>query len=228
MLKLPLTAFDFDTDSCYNAPAVGPDGSINGGRDPGDAVDSPSQNCRDASYLDANNVYVRTRCNNGWCAHLYGYYMEVDAKSTCSGHRHDWEHVVVWTEGDAARYVAASAHGGYDVRAFDDVQQDNGHAKIVYHRDGSSTHAMRFAKDDGTDEPPENDAGVWFYGGLVSYYGFPSNEIRDAMMGNDWGSGKIDFSDARIADALEAAKGGNDIPLDVGVDESVPGDRVCE
>lgn len=99
-------------DSCYNAPAVSPDGTVNPGRDTCDAVDSPSQNCHEPSYLDSNNIYVRSRCNNNWCALLYGYYYEVDASSTCGGHRHDWEHVVVWTEGGVARYVAASAHGG--------------------------------------------------------------------------------------------------------------------
>lgn len=108
----PLVAFDFDTDSCYNAPAVGPDGSVNPGRDtceitdPGDAVQ-----CRQESYLDSNNVYVRSRTNNGWTAMLFGYYFEVDARSTCGGHRHDWEHVVVWLEGEDIRYEYGATAG---------------------------------------------------------------------------------------------------------------------
>ena len=48
------------------------------------------------------------------------------------------------------------------------------------------------------------------------------------MMGNDWGKGKIDFSDARFADALESAKGKFDIPLDTSTDdESSPGVPSC-
>lgn len=123
------------------------------------------------------------------------------------------------------RYVAASAHGDYDVRPIDECLQENGHPKIVYHKDGISTHAMRFAKDD--DEPPENHKGAWFYGDIVDYYGFPSGDIRDSMINNDWGSGKIDFSDERIAEALEKAKGDNDIPLDTTYDEDGTTDRPC-
>lgn len=189
--------------------------------DPGDA--GP---CRQQSYLDGNNVYVRSRTNNGWTAMLYGYYFETDVKAVCAGHRHDWEHVVVWLEGEEIRYVAASAHGDYNVRPIDEVLQDNGHPKIVYHKDGSSTHCMRFAKEDD-DNPVENHNDEWFYGDIVDYYGFPTNEVRDAMMDNDWGSGKIDFADDRIAEALKKAKGGNDIPLDTGVDEDGSTDRPC-
>lgn len=220
-------AFDFDTDSCYNAPAVDGDGNVNPGRDtceiedPGDA-----SICRQPSYLDNNNVYVRSRTNNGWTAQLWGYYFETDAKGTCSGHRHDWEHVVVWIEGDTVRYVAASAHGDYDVRPIDEVLQVNGHPKIVYHKDGGSTHAMRFAKEDD-DIPVENHSGDWFFGGIVDYYGFPSTEVRDSMLNNDWGDGKIDFKDDRFAEALDKAKGGNDIPLDTGVDDEGTTSRPC-
>lgn len=75
--------------------------------------------------------------------------------------------------------------------------------------------------------PVENHNGGWFYGGLFDYYGFPSAEVRDAMMNNDWGSGKVGFSDERIAEALDTAKGGNDIPLDTGVDEERSTDEPC-
>lgn len=208
---------------------MGSDGSVNPGRDtcdiqdPGNAVE-----CRQQSYLDANNVYVRSRTNNGWTALLFGYYFEVDHKETCGGHRHDWEHVVVWVEGTTIRYVAASAHGGYDVRSVDEIMMEGDHPKIVYHRDGSSTHAMRFAQEDD-DTPVENHTGSWFYGGVIDYYGFPTEDLRSAMLGNDWGSGKIDFSDERIAEALDKAKGGNDIPLDTGVDdEGTIGNNPCQ
>ncbi|KAG9251824.1 NLP4 protein [Emericellopsis atlantica] len=219
-------AFDFDMDSCYNAPAVDPTGAVNPGRSTCD-IKNPNNavECRVPSYLHNNNVYVRSRTNSGWTAQMYGYYFEVDHKETCSGHRHDWEHVVVWLEGDVVRYVAASAHGDYEVRPVQDALEVNGHTKIVYHRDGSSTHAMRFAKEG--DEPPENHGGSWFYGGLVDYYGFPNDDVRAAMLANDWLPGKIDFSDVRFADALELAKGGYDIPLDVGRDDEGTTYRPC-
>lgn len=52
-------AFDFDTDSCYNTPAIGPDGK------PAEGLEGKHVGvidwCRDESDLDNNNVYVRTR-----------------------------------------------------------------------------------------------------------------------------------------------------------------------
>lgn len=112
------------------------------------------------------------------------------------------------------------------MRSIDDVLQDNGHPEIVYHKDGGNTHAMRFAKEEDGEEI-ENHTGKWYYGTLVDYYGFPTRELRDAMMDNDWGNGKIDFSDARIAEALEKAKGDYDIPLDTGSDEEGSTDNPC-
>lgn len=215
-------------DSCYNVPAIGSDGSLNTGMDPCEITaiqPDLSKGCREPGDLDNNNVYSRTRCNNGWCAYMYGYYMQLDGKGHCDGHRHDWEHVVVWTEGETIRYVAAGAHAGYDVRAIDDVMQDNGHPKIVYHKDGTSTHAFRFAKDG--DDPPENAKGSWFYGTVVSYFGFPNAELRDSMLTHDWEKGHIDFTDEKFPVALDSAKGGNDIPLDVNVDDEGTTDRPC-
>lgn len=213
-------------DSCYNVPAIGTDGTLNPGRDPCDQMDGPSAGCREPGDLDNNNVYARTRCNNGWCAYMYAYYMQVDARELCGGHRHDWEHVVVWVEGEDVRYVSAGAHAGYDVRKIEDVLLDNGHPKIVYHKDGTSTHAMRFAKEED-DNPVENARGAWFYGAVVSYYGFPTAELRDKMCAQDWGKGHIDFIDVSFSSALDSAKGGNDIALDTTYDEDGTTGRPC-
>lgn len=65
---------DFDSDSCYNTPAIGPDGTINPGLDHNSV--GLSTGCHDLSDLQNNNVYSRARCNNRWCAYLYGYYFE--------------------------------------------------------------------------------------------------------------------------------------------------------
>jgi len=69
-------SMDFDTDGCYNVPAVNAQGATTAGL-PHNFV-SASSDCRDASDLDNNNVYVRSRCNNGYCVHIYDYYFEKD------------------------------------------------------------------------------------------------------------------------------------------------------
>jgi hypothetical protein len=93
---------DFDKDGCYPAPAIGADGTINGGLNIGGDVNGE---CRDAPDLDNTNAYSRSKCNNGWCAVMYGYYFEKDQKATgvvgpSGGHKHDWERVVVWVQGE--------------------------------------------------------------------------------------------------------------------------------
>ncbi|KAI2465542.1 NPP1-domain-containing protein [Annulohypoxylon bovei var. microspora] len=198
-------AMDFDKDSCYNTPAIDAQGDIAPGLSTNNAAGGAG--CRDASDLVNNNVYSRQRCNSGWCAYLYDYYMEKDTKYENApiggGHRHEWEHIVIWIKDDQLEYVAASRHGSYTVKDKNDaaVQIDSGtHAKVVYHKDGASTHAFRFPKTDGTDEPPENHSGKCY----------------------DFGTATIVFKDATFADNLKKAAPSG-IQFDFGRDEDSPG-----
>ncbi|CAJ2510258.1 Uu.00g061580.m01.CDS01 [Anthostomella pinea] len=192
-------AMDFDTDSCYNTPAIGIDGSV--------AVGLPVMNknpdgCHDISDLDNNNVYVRQRCNNGYCAYIYDYYFQKDSAGDIfhQGHRHDWEHIVVWVKDDQATHVAVSQHEGFEVREAKDLRWDGDHPKVIYHRNGGSTHCFRFARED--DDRIENAKGVWFYGALVDYMGSPGH-LRETLM--TWDFAKIAINDQRLEDALQRA-----------------------
>jgi hypothetical protein len=195
-------AYDYDTDGCYPTAAIGPDGTINGGLEPSGALNGE---CRDSWDLDSTNGYSRAACNNGWCAIMYGLYFEKDQAvegSGLGGHRHDWEHVVVWVENDQARYVATSAHGDFNVYAGDEIQWDGTHPKIVYHKDGISTHAFRPA---GTgDEPPENHYGTWQYPALVGWNGYPDG-LRDILSTADFGSATFGLSDGNFSSHLAGA-----------------------
>ncbi|MFM9373689.1 NPP1 family protein [Streptomyces sp. Da 82-17] len=195
-------AYDYDTDGCYPTPAIGPDGTVNGGLQPGGAVNGQ---CHDASDLDNTNGYARAKCNNGWCAILYGLYFEKDqavAGSGLGGHRHDWEHVAVWVKDGRAEYVSTSAHGKFDVYPRDQIQWDGTHPKIVYHKDGIGTHAFRPAG--GNDEPPENHHGTWQFPALVGWNGYPPG-LRDKLSAHDFGSANFGLKDASYADHLAAA-----------------------
>ncbi|TGJ82298.1 hypothetical protein E0Z10_g6480 [Xylaria hypoxylon] len=219
-------AMDFDTDGCYNTPAIGPDGTINPGLD--NKNTGLSSSCHDLSDLQNNNVYSRARCNNNWCAYIYGYYFEkeyalnpllslmpiTDSKHDSVvlpylpfdlGHRNDWEHIVVWAQGGVAKYVAASQHGGYEIKAASDVRWDGTHPKMVYHKDGVSSHAFRFANQD--DDSIENATGGWFYGDLVSWNGFPSTALRDKLSAYDFGSANLALKDGSFAGNLDKARG---------------------
>lgn len=49
-------------------------------------------------------------------------------------------------------------------------------AKIVYHKDGGFTHAMRFAVP--SDEAIENHTGHWFKGALIGWNGWLNIGLR--------------------------------------------------
>jgi hypothetical protein len=100
---------DFDKDGCYNTAAI----DANGRRNPGIMKSfSPSKNCRNKKQLLNSNVYSRKRCNHGYCAIMYEYYFEKDQATGLSGHKHDWENIVVFTKGDreVVRIAATEEH----------------------------------------------------------------------------------------------------------------------
>lgn len=181
-------AMDFDKDGCYNVPAIDAKGNLAQGLPEGNV--SPSSGCHDLSDLDNNNVYVRTRCENDWCLHMYDYYFEKDVAEI--GHRHDWEHIGVWTHNGNLWRVYASAHGGWSGKEAGKMRMDGTHPKIVYHKDEPATHAFRFAEEH--DEDPENGKNIWFRGSLVNYDGFPGN-TRDTLFKHDWGDAHIKIKD---------------------------------
>ena len=142
---------------------------------------------------------------------MYDYYFEKDVAFEnildVAGHRHDWEHVVVFVQGGELRLVAVSAHGEYGKKAAGDssLRIDGGtHAKVVYHKDGAGTHAFRFAN--ANDDNIENHKGVWFRGPLVSWAsGFPGN-TRDVLAAHDFGSASLGIKDSSFANQLGRAR----------------------
>ncbi|KAK3985317.1 necrosis inducing protein-domain-containing protein [Cladorrhinum sp. PSN332] len=215
---------DFDTDGCYNVPAIDAQGNIVQGLP--NAWTGLSNDCRDLSDLNNNNVYSRQRCNNGWCVYMYGYYFEKDVAIpyfATGGHRHDWEHITVWVNSttNKAEYVGASQHGNFEIKAAKDVRWDGEHPKIVYHKDGASTHCFRFG--DSSDDKLENHKGVWIRGDLVSYNGFPSTTIRDKLFAHDFGSATIGFKDSTFASHIQKSQHSSITKFDVNLDVGSPG-----
>jgi hypothetical protein len=195
-------AYDYDTDGCYPTPAIGPDGTLNGGLKPTGALNGQ---CRDQIDLDNTNGYARAKCDGGWCAYAYALYFEKDqvVANIQSGHRHDWEHVVVWVQDGQAHFVATSAHGDFTVHPTDTVRWEGTHPKIVYHKDGVGSHAFRLANTN--DEPAENHHHVWQYPTLVGWNGYPAG-VRDKLSNADFGSANFDLKDSRFSAMLEEAK----------------------
>ncbi|RKT88567.1 Necrosis inducing protein (NPP1) [Saccharopolyspora antimicrobica] len=204
-------AFDYDGDGCYPTPAIGPDGTVAEGLKPSGPLDG---DCHDESDLDNTNSYSRAKCDpSGWCAYLYDLYFEKDQAlggvDDVFGHRHDLEHVVVWVHEDRAKYVSTSAHGDYSTYPAENVHWEGTHPKIVYHKDGASTHAFRLAKP---GEEPENHHGTWQYPPLVGWENYPEG-IREKLTSADFGKASLGIKDGAFEDNLAKAKP-DGIPFD--------------
>jgi hypothetical protein len=205
-------AFDYDTDGCYQVPAIGPDGTLNPGLNTTGAVNG---SCRDQSDLDNSQTYSRSKCNNGWCAIIYAGYFEKDQTlNGCCGHRHDFEHVISWVNQSTnqVEFVSNTVHSSVETHPRSEVRFDGTHPKVVYHKDGCcNTHYYRLANSN--DEPPENHYHNWRYPPLVGWDGWPSTALRDKLMNADFGSATIKITDGRFEDLLSASKPAG-IPFD--------------
>jgi len=204
-------AFDYDGDGCYPTPAIGRDGTIAPGLKTTGAVNG---SCHDSWDLDNTNAYSRVKCNNGWCGYIYGLYFEKDqavAGSGLGGHRHDWEHVVVWVQNGTPQFVSTSAHGKYKTYARNQLPWDEtgNHPKVIYHKDGASTHCFRIA---GFGEQPENHKGTWQYPPLVGWDNYPAG-LRDKLTSADFGSAQFGLREGSFNGELSKAKPAS-IPFD--------------
>ncbi|GHG84996.1 NPP1 family protein [Streptomyces lanatus] len=203
-------AYDYDGDGCYATAAIGTDGTLNPGLKLGGDVNGK---CHDYAQLANANTYSRAKCSNGWCAVMYASYFEKDQITlgpAALGHTHDWEHVIVWVRDNQAEYVSVSQHNTYQLAARSAIRFDGTHPKIVYHKDGVSSHCFRFAN--GNDEPAENATGNWFFPRLVGWNGYPAG-YRDKLMSADFGSATIKIDDGDFQWALNYAKPSG-IPFD--------------
>ncbi|MEU8847951.1 NPP1 family protein [Streptomyces sp. NPDC048564] len=203
-------AYDYDGDGCYATAAIGADGTLNPGLKLGGDVNG---NCHDHAQLANANTYSRAKCNDGWCAVMYASYFEKDQITlgpAALGHIHDWEHVIVWISNNQAEYVSVSQHNTYQLAARSAIRFDGTHPKIVYHKDGVSSHCFRFA--DTNDEPAENATGNWFFPRSVGWEGYPAG-YRDKLMSADFGSATIKIDDGDFQWALNYAKPSG-IPFD--------------
>ncbi|MEV4757102.1 NPP1 family protein [Micromonospora sp. NPDC049559] len=199
-------AYDYDGDGCYAVAAISPDGTINPGLNPTGAVNG---NCRDQSDLDRSQTYARSKCNNGWCAIVYASYFEKDQAlpgSSLGGHRHDWEHVISWVNqaSNQVEFVTTTQHSSQVTYARSQVRFDGSHPKVVYHKDGASTHFFRLANSN--DEPPENHYHNWRYPPLVDWSGWPTVQLRDRLMSADFGAATIKIKDGSFEYLLNASK----------------------
>jgi len=198
--------FDFDTDGCLPSAGISRGGAQNGGLA---ASGSITGGCRKNNFLDYANTLHRHACissgSDVYCGHFYAlYFLKDQATVFGGGHRHDWEHAAVWTKNGAVTHAGYSAHGDlYNVPAAN-LPLDNGHVKIIYHKDGVTTHAMRMAS---ATEVAENGYGQFVTPTIVSWYevrgdGLSNEQMRSRLNSYDYGSATIPMRDNNFLNNL--------------------------
>ncbi len=101
-------------------------------------------------------------------------------------------------------FVSVSRHGQYETRSWNNVPNKSGvRVRAVYHKDGGSTHIMRFA---GSGERPEawGDGG-WDEPALLSWTNLRS-DLRDKVNSASWGDANFPLNDGRFPTELSRAK----------------------
>ncbi|MGM9484272.1 NPP1 family protein [Roseateles sp. NT4] len=198
-IRATYPVFDFDGDGCLPSAGVARDGRQNAGLNPSGSI---TGGCRANNFLDMSNTLHRHACLRSgadtYCGHFYAlYFLKDQATIFGGGHRHDWEHAAVWTKNGVVTHAGYSAHGKLYNVAVAQLPMQYGHVKIVYHKDGVTTHAMRMAK---VNEVAENGYGQFVTPTIVSWYevygdGVSNEQMRNKLNAYDYGSATIPLRD---------------------------------
>ena len=198
--------FDFDGDGCLPSAGISRSGQQNAGLA---TTGSITGDCRSSNFLDTSNTLHRHVCmsSNGtqYCGHFYALYFEKDQVVSgfdLFGHRHDWEHVAIWTKNGAITHVSVSAHGNMDTRDVGSVPFEGSHPKVVYHKDGAGTHAFRFAKN---NESAENPYGRFVTPTIISWNNVSAN-IRNGLDSFDYGKATIPMKSSNFLSNINRFK----------------------
>jgi hypothetical protein len=193
--------FDFDTDSCYAAPAVWLDGTMNKGLKNSGSI---TGGCRSLEQLQIANTYSRSasivKDGSTYRVHMYALYFQKDQAVggiDAFGHRHDWEYALAWTRDGTLTHASYSAHGKVTTRGRNEIPCDGDHVKIVYHKEGGQTHCFRFAKE---NEAPENGLHRWLTPIVVEWgqmrgFTVTNEQLRAQFNGYDYGKANCSFND---------------------------------
>ncbi|PHH59694.1 hypothetical protein CDD81_2666 [Ophiocordyceps australis] len=178
---------------CKPFPAVDSHGSVNDGLDKCDGNDS-----NECDYGDGQ-VYARSAEKDGMFAIMYTWYFPKDVPVVCSGHRHDWENIVIWLSerSESAKYIglAISKHGDYNhyPQGSKDVTWEGDRPLITYTRELLFDHHPAVTSKKGGEQP------------LIAWEKLPNN-AWDALQAYDFGAADLSFSDKNFDGLLQKSE----------------------
>lgn len=181
------------TNGCHPYPAVNEAGETSGGLKTSGA---PSSSCKGSGW--GSQVYGRSTWYNGKWAIMYSWYFPKDSPSTGLGHRHDWEHVVVWIDNpDVANptilAASPSAHSGYSFYAPPSSDSVDGTSvKVNYESNWPINHALDMTSKSGETQ----DLIMWDQ---------LSEAARYALNTTDFGKANVPMNDGNFVAKLGKA-----------------------
>lgn len=166
---------------------------------PSDGLDKCDGNDSNECDYGKGQVYARSAEKDGMFAIMYSWYFPKDVPVVCSGHRHDWENIVIWLseESESAKYVglAVSKHGGYDhyPQGSSKVTWEGDRPFITYTRELLLNHHPAVTNKKGDEQP------------LIAWEKL-SNAAWDALQAYNFGDANLSFSDKNFEKLLGSSK----------------------
>ncbi|KAH6972771.1 necrosis and ethylene inducing peptide [Ilyonectria sp. MPI-CAGE-AT-0026] len=176
---------------CQPYTAVDKQGNTSGGlQDSG----TTAGGCKDTSK---GQTYARARVFNGKLAIMYAWYWPKDQPADgnlVSGHRHDWESVVVFIDNyqSSPSIYGAAASGHGDFKKTRTPQRNGNNPMAEYFTSGGKNHELQFKTSPGRT--------YWIYD-----WDAMTNEARKGLTDAKWGSANVPFIDSNFVNNLNKA-----------------------
>lgn len=179
------------SNGCHPYPAVNEAGDTGGGLS---NTGAPSGKCNGSRL--GSQVYGRSGWHSDVWAIMYAWYFPKDMASFDLGHRHDWEHAVIWIDNpDVAEPkiigVAASSHSGYAKTTTVPAGSLNGTSVLLnYESVWPLDHELSLTKKGGEYQP----LIMWDQLTDAARNSLSSTDFGSALMPmtDFWFSGKLD------------------------------------
>jgi hypothetical protein len=184
----------FINNGCHPYPAVDTNGNTGGGLKPTGSADG---DCKGSGL--GSQVYGRSTWYNGVWAIMYSWYFPKDSPESHFGHRHDWEHVIVWVDNPANSpgsilAMTPSAHSGYSTYAPPDADMVDGTSvKVEY----TSSWVFINHHLEGTSTDGETQS-------LIMWDDM-TDAARDALNTVDFGAANVPMNDGNFESKLQKA-----------------------
>ncbi|PNH48330.1 hypothetical protein VD0004_g235 [Verticillium dahliae] len=177
---------------CQPYSAVNTRGEVNAGlQDSG----TTAGGCKETSK---GQTYARSMTLNGQFGIMYAWYWPKDQPADgnlASGHRHDWENVVIWFNSNNANQAgilrgAASGHGDY--KKVNNPQRNNNNLHVEYFTSLGKNHELQFKTS------PGRTYWIWDWDRM-------DTTVQGALNRADFGSANCPFNNNNFERNMRAA-----------------------